>query len=164
MVWVDIDFQGNHRSEEKYLCLNATTTTTTKNIRANFQANFVILFSKLKRKTWWICNPSTLFRGQIGWKRLWRMTWFCMKQSQDLENWWISTNWEFRGVPHFQGVGVLYWWSYFFSLLRDGRNIPPPLPQDPLPWLWLKFIVIAFLDRRELQSKEHAGFLVVWRH
>ena len=46
------------------------------------------------------------------------------------------------------GCGGPLLMKFFFSLLRDGRNIPPP--QDPLPWLGLKFIVIAFLDRREL--------------
>lgn len=38
----------------------------------------------------------------------------------------------------------------FFFLCYEMEGTYPPPPQDPLPWLGLKFIVIAFLDRREL--------------
>ena len=44
--------------------------------------------------------------------------------------------------------GPLLMKLFFFFATRWKEHTPPP--QDPLPWLGLKFIVIAFLDRREL--------------
>ena len=81
-----------------------------------------------------------------------------MKQSQDLENWWISTNWEFRGVPHFQGVGVLYWWSYFFFFATRWKEHTPPSPRIPSLGCDLSSLLLHFLTEENSSPRSMPDF------
>lgn len=77
-----------------------------------------------------------------------------------LENWWISTNWEFRGVPHFQGVGpgVLYWWSYFFFFASRWKEHTPPPPRIPSLGCDLSSLLLHFLTEENSSPRSMPDF------